>query len=90
MPSLAAHPLPGLLRAGVRCTLNADDPLLFGVGLAEEFALARDELGLSDDELATLARTSVAASGAPDDLRRTADAAITRWLATDPAAAALG
>ena len=29
-PSLAEHPLPELLDAGIRCSLNGDDPLLFG------------------------------------------------------------
>jgi aminodeoxyfutalosine deaminase len=34
--SLAAHPLPGLLAAGVRCTLNTDDPAMFGCDLGTE------------------------------------------------------
>ena len=29
-PSLAEHPLPQLLEAGIQCSLNGDDPLLFG------------------------------------------------------------
>jgi aminodeoxyfutalosine deaminase len=33
---LAAHPLPGLLAAGVRCTLNTDDPAMFGCDLGTE------------------------------------------------------
>ncbi|WP_449351659.1 adenosine deaminase [Streptomyces shaanxiensis] len=82
--SLSEHPLPLLLRAGVRCTLNADDPLLFGPGLLQEYETARTALTLTDHQLAAVARTSLEASGAP---RSTVEDAITRvdaWL-TPPA-----
>lgn len=81
VPELARHPLPQLLAAGVRCSLGADDPLQFGVGLLEEYQLARSELGLDDDQLAAIARTSVGTSDAPASLVRTATARIDRWLA---------
>jgi len=77
---LAAHPLPRLLQAGVRCTLNADDPLLFGPGLLQEYETARAALSLTDAQLAAVARTSLEASGAP---RATVDDAVTgidAWL----------
>ncbi len=48
-PSLAEHPLPRLLEAGIQCSLNGDDPLLFGPVLLEEYELARSEMGLDDD-----------------------------------------
>lgn len=85
VPSMAEHPLPTLLRAGVRCSLGADDSLLFGSGLVDEYTIARKELGLGDDELAAVARASIAASGAPDDLRLRADRQITAWLAAPSA-----
>jgi adenosine deaminase len=78
--SLAAHPLARLLQAGVRCTLNADDPLLFGPGLLQEYETARTALALTDPQLAAVARTSLEASGAP---RATVEDAVTRigaWL----------
>ena len=75
------HPLPALLRAGVRCSVNADDPLLFGVGLLDEYELCRAKFLLSDEELASLAKTSIQASGAPADLKATAAEEIARWLA---------
>jgi adenosine deaminase len=81
-PSLAAHPLPALLDAGVRCSINGDDPLLFGPGLLEEYELCRTELGLSDEQLAVIARGSIEASGAPDGLKRDALSGIDRWLAS--------
>ncbi len=38
--SLAEHPLPRLLAAGVKCTLNTDDPAMFGSDLSTEYAAA--------------------------------------------------
>jgi adenosine deaminase len=78
--SLPAHPLPLLLRAGVRCTLNADDPLLFGPGLLEEYETARTDLALTDPQLAAIARASVESSGAPRDLVDDAVKRIEAWL----------
>jgi adenosine deaminase len=80
VPSIADHQLPELLAAGVRCSLNADDPLLFGPGLLEEYELARNDLGLDDDALAFIARCSIDGSGAPDDLKASAKRAIDDWL----------
>ena len=56
--SLDQHPLPQLLAAGVKCTINADDPLLFGCGLLSEFNSCRADLGMSDATLAACATTS--------------------------------
>ncbi|KPI24451.1 Adenosine deaminase [Actinobacteria bacterium OK074] len=78
--SLPAHPLPRLLRAGVRCTLNADDPLLFGPGLLAEYENARAALALTDPQLAAMARASVESSGAPRAIVDDAVARIAAWL----------
>lgn len=77
------HPLPVLLDAGVRCTINGDDPLLFGPGIAEEYELCRSSLGLVDEQLAEVARTSFMGSAAPDALTEASVRAIDGWLA-DP------
>jgi adenosine deaminase len=77
----AAGPaLPRLLAAGVRCTLNADDPLLFGPGVLGEYQLARDGLGLTDQRLAGIAGTSLEASGAPSALVTDSLAGVRSWL----------
>jgi len=39
--SIDAHPLARLVAAGVRCTLNTDDPAMFGTDLGREHAIAR-------------------------------------------------
>jgi adenosine deaminase len=74
------HPLPTLLDAGVNCSINADDPLLFGSGLRNEYELCRTEFGLSDEELAAIARTSIKASGAPSNLKASGISGVDAWL----------
>jgi adenosine deaminase len=51
VPDLGSHPLPALLRAGVRCALGTDDPGLIPCTLPGEWALAKG-LGLTRAELA--------------------------------------
>jgi aminodeoxyfutalosine deaminase len=46
VPSLASHPLPALRAAGIPCTINTDDPAMFGTDLGQEYAVAA-ELGVS-------------------------------------------
>ncbi len=50
VPSLAQHPLPALLRSGVRCTISTDSRTVAATTLSHEFELASN-MGLSDDEL---------------------------------------
>ena len=80
VPSLAEHPLPRLLDAGIRCSVNGDDPLFFGASLLEEYQLCRDVLGLGDEQLAAIARTSIEAGGAPYGLKASALAGVDAWL----------
>jgi adenosine deaminase len=81
VPSLEQHPLPALLTAGVRCSLNSDDPLLFGPSLLDEYELCRTALGLDDVALAGIARSSLECSGAPKDLVLQGVSTIESWLA---------
>jgi adenosine deaminase len=83
--SPAAVPLRELREAGVRVALGADDPLLFGSRLATQYDLARDVHGFDDAGLAELARGSVLASYAPDEVKARLLAGIGSWL-TRPAA----
>ena len=48
--SLAEHPLPGLVRAGVRCTISTDSRTVADTTLSREFELA-SEMGMTDQEL---------------------------------------
>ena len=77
---LADVPLRTLLDAGVSVALGADDPLLFGSRLLAQYESARTDHGLSDAELAALARGSVRGSRAPEPVRRELLADIDSWL----------
>ena len=81
----AAVPLRGLFDAGARLALGADDPLLFGSRLTDQYRSARDVHGFSDAELAQLARDSFAISRAPQDVVQRANADIDAWLLAQPA-----
>lgn len=70
MPSLAEHPLPRFVEAGVTVTINSDDPPMFGTTLNREYEVAADLLDLDEAGTAELARAAVRASWAPDEVRR--------------------
>jgi len=73
-------PLRTLLEAGIEVALGADDPLLFGQRLTAQYRLVRQAHGLSDNELAELARMSVRGSVAPAEVRTRLLAGIDAWL----------
>jgi adenosine deaminase len=50
VPTLSEHPLPRLVRAGVRCTISTDSRTVADTTLSHEFELAAG-MGMSDDEL---------------------------------------
>jgi adenosine deaminase len=75
-------PLRPLLDAGIRVALGADDPLLFGHRLTNQYEIARHAHGLSDQELAELARMSVRGSAAPGAVRSRLLAGIDAWLSS--------
>ena len=85
---MADVPLRALVEAGAQVALGADDPLLFRSRLVDQYAAARDVLGLDDVALAGLARSSVRASQAGATTQAAALAGIDAWLA-GPAASAL-
>jgi adenosine deaminase len=71
VPELAQHPLPRMLDAGLLVTLNSDDPAYFGGYVEDNFAAVRDELGLDEDTLRSLAVNSINSSFL-DETRRQA------------------
>lgn len=88
-PPLGIHepadvPVKTLLDAGVRVALGSDDPLIFGVNLAGQFAVCRDPLGLDDMQLATLARHSIEASAATEPVKQRLTSAVEDWLGHAP------
>ena len=81
VPSLAEHPLPRLLDAGLTVTVNTDIPAMTGTGLAAEYQLLRDTFGYGDAAIADVARAGVRASFAPPDVKAQLLSGIDAWLA---------
>lgn len=79
-PDLDHHPLPSLLDAGVRCSVNGDDPLLFGPTLLAEYELCRETFDFDDVRMADIARSSIECGGASTALKESATAAIDALL----------
>ncbi|MCE1174398.1 MAG: adenosine deaminase, partial [Propionibacteriales bacterium] len=65
VPSLAAHPLPAMLDAGLLVSVNSDDPAYFGGYLDDNIDAVRRQFDLTDAQLATLAANSIEASFLP-------------------------
>jgi adenosine deaminase len=82
VPALPEHPLPALIRAGVPCTINADDPTILEVSILDEYTTARRELQLTDGELAECARTSIRFSSLNSGDKRRALEEIEAWQNT--------
>jgi adenosine deaminase len=74
-------PLRALYEAGVSIALGADDPLLFGSRLVEQYRIARETHDFSDERLADLARQSILASTAPTERKAAMLADVAAWLA---------
>lgn len=69
-PSMAAHNIGRLLRAGLLVTVNSDDPPYFGGHVNANYLAAATDLGLSNDELFALARNSFKAAFIDDAAKR--------------------
>lgn len=56
IPTMNRHPIRQLFDAGVHCTINSDDPFMFGNTLNEEYYALATDLGFTQAELAQIAR----------------------------------
>lgn len=59
VPDLAGHPLPRLLDAGVRVTVNSDDPAYFGGYVADNYVAVAEAFSMTDTDVAALAKISL-------------------------------
>lgn len=57
-----SHPLRALYAAGVRVTLNSDDPPFFHTSLAREYEVASTVMGFSDADILSMTRTAIEAA----------------------------
>lgn len=60
--SLKEHPLPKLLDAGLRVSINSDDPAYFGAYVGENYAFCQSMMGIGESVLQVLAKQSLADS----------------------------
>jgi aminodeoxyfutalosine deaminase len=82
--SLAEHPLPTFVEAGVTVTINSDDPPMFSTSLNREYEIAADLLDLDEAGVADLARAAVTASYAPDEVKTRVLDEVANYLSTSP------
>jgi adenosine deaminase len=68
-PSLAAHPVDRLHRAGFTVTLNTDNRLMSGVTVTSELAAVADTFGWTWDDVQTVTERALAASFADESER---------------------
>jgi adenosine deaminase len=78
-PSIEAHPLDRLRKAGVRVSVNTDDPSLLATNLPAEYKLVAAAFGWSDEIVRDVARTSIDASFANDDVKAYLTSALVGW-----------
>ncbi|HYG98037.1 MAG TPA: adenosine deaminase [Terriglobales bacterium] len=65
-----AHPVREFFDEKLLMTLNTDDPAMFGTSLTQEYQIAQDLFGFTDEELKQLAMNSFRASFLPEDKKR--------------------
>jgi adenosine deaminase len=63
--TLADHPLKDMLKAGLKATVNSDDPAYFGGYMNENFSATAAALDLSQDDIIGLIRNSFDAAFLP-------------------------
>jgi adenosine deaminase len=78
-PSIESHPLDRLRKAGVRVSINTDDPSLLATNLPAEYELASAAFGWTDEIVRDVARTSIDASFANADVKVRLKSALVGW-----------
>lgn len=77
--TLAEHPLPQMLDAGLNVTISSDDPAYFGGYVDDNLRALVAALGLTADDLARLAANSVRSSFLTADRREALLAEVEQW-----------
>lgn len=69
-PDYESHPLREFVNAGVRVTLNSDDPPFFHTSLAQEYETASRVMGFTDEEINAMTRTAIEAAFVDEETRK--------------------
>lgn len=67
--SMQDHPIKTMLDAGLKVTINSDDPAHFGAYLVDNMVAVQRDCGITDDDLVNMTRYAIEASFA-DDVRK--------------------
>jgi adenosine deaminase len=79
---LKAHPVPEMLRRGLRVTLNSDDPAYFGGYVNDNYRALVAAVGLTRDQVTLIARNSFEGSFLDDADKSARIAELEAWAAT--------
>jgi adenosine deaminase len=72
VPSIAAHPIRKFMQLGVHCSINSDDPGLFGIDLTNEYEVLQRDLRFTQEEFDRLNDLAAAHSFIAADIKRRA------------------
>jgi adenosine deaminase len=78
-PSLQDHPIEKLRAAGVRVSVNTDDPALLGASLVGEYSRCRQAFAWTDEVTREVARTSIEVSFASANVKIELLKALAAW-----------
>ncbi len=78
------HPIDRMLEAGLKATLNSDDPAYFGGYVGDNYRAVVDARGLTRDDVIALARNSFTGSFLPADKAAALVAKLDAYLAAQP------
>jgi adenosine deaminase len=67
---LKNHPMREMLQAGLKATMNSDDPAYFGGYMNENYSQLAEALALTQEEIVTLARNGFEASFVSNDRKQ--------------------
>ncbi|MCB1120404.1 MAG: adenosine deaminase [Verrucomicrobiae bacterium] len=80
VPSLEEHPILHLEQSGIKCTINTDDPFIFGNELRDDYLAVSQGLGASPRQLAQFARNGFETAPLEEEKKRSAYAEIDALL----------
>lgn len=78
--TMADHPLPAMLEAGLKVSVHSDDPAYFGGYMDANFASLIQTFNFSTEQLAQLARNSFESSFISDSAKRERFAEVDAWV----------
>jgi adenosine deaminase len=70
VPTIAAHPIRKFMQLGVHCSINSDDPGLFGIDLTHEYEVLQRDLRFTQEEFDRLNDLAAAHSFIAPDIKR--------------------